>query len=119
MDPIGFGFENFDALGRFRDLDDGRPVDASGEVFATDDADGPFDGVGELSARLAESRHVQECVTRQLFRYSVRRVETTPEGCGLDVLFDVGAESGWNIRDVLVDITATDGFAYRRVTEGL
>jgi hypothetical protein len=119
MDPIGFGFENFDALGRFRAEDDGRPVDASGEIFATDDADGPFDGVGELSERLAGSRQVQECVTRQLFRYSVRRVETTQEQCGLDELFDVAAETNWDVREMLVHITQTDGFAYRRVLEGL
>ncbi len=119
MDPIGFGFENYDALGQFRAEDDGRPVDASGEIFATDDADGPFDGIGELSTRLAGSRQVQECMTRQLFRYSVRRVETTQEQCGLDELFDVAAESDWNIREMLVHITQTDGFAYRRALEGL
>lgn len=119
MDPIGFGFENYDALGRYRATDDARPVDASGEIFATDDADGPFDGVGELSERLAGSRHVQECVTRQLFRYAVRRVETSPERCGIDELFDVSAETSWNVRDILVHITSTDGFAYRRVREGL
>lgn len=30
MDPVGFALENFDALGRWRDYEDGRPVDASG-----------------------------------------------------------------------------------------
>ncbi|MCX6881740.1 MAG: DUF1592 domain-containing protein [Verrucomicrobia bacterium] len=30
MDPVGFSLENFDALGRWRDLEDGKPVDASG-----------------------------------------------------------------------------------------
>jgi len=119
MDPIGFGFENYDALGRFRLEDDGRPIDASGEVLATEDADGPFDGVGELSERLAGSRQVQECVTRQLFRYAVRRVETTQEQCGLGELYDVAAETDWNVREMLVHITATDGFAFRRVREGL
>lgn len=119
MDPIGFAFEHYDALGRFRAEDDDRPVDASGEIFVTDDADGPFYGVGELSERLAGSRQVQECVTRQLFRYAVRRVETSQEQCGMDELFDASAETSWNIRDILVRVTATDGFVYRRVLEGL
>ncbi len=119
MDPIGFGFESFDALGRFRAEDDGRPVDATGEILGTDDADGPFDGVPELADRLAGSQQVHECVTRQFFRYSVQRVETSQEQCGLDELFDVAADTDWNIREMLVHITQTDGFAYRHVLEGL
>ena len=30
MDPIGFAFEHYDAAGRWRDIDGGQPVDATG-----------------------------------------------------------------------------------------
>jgi uncharacterized protein DUF1588 len=41
MDPIGFGFENYDGLGRFRTSEGGKPVDARGTLTMTD-VDGPF-----------------------------------------------------------------------------
>ena len=47
FDPIGFGFENFDAVGRWRTTENDLPIDASGELSAADVA-GPFDGAAEL-----------------------------------------------------------------------
>ena len=43
IDPLGFGFENFDAIGRYRTKEGAHDVDASGEVVGTD-VDGPFIG---------------------------------------------------------------------------
>jgi hypothetical protein len=46
MDPVGFSLENFDAVGRWRDMESGRPVDASGGL-----PDGStFNGVAGLEA---------------------------------------------------------------------
>ena len=36
MDKIGFGFEHFDAVGRWRDQESGKPIDASGEIVGAD-----------------------------------------------------------------------------------
>ena len=49
IDPIGFGFEHYDHLGRWRDTEDGHPIDASGFV---DDV--TFQGAQELSLSLLE-----------------------------------------------------------------
>jgi hypothetical protein len=75
LDPVGFGFEHFDALGRFRSKDGGRDVDALGELIGSRDADGKFEGVVELAARLAGSAQVEECMTRQWFRFALGRFE--------------------------------------------
>ena len=48
MDPVGFAFENYDAVGRWREAEGGTPIDASGTLF-----DGStVDGVGELQEAL-------------------------------------------------------------------
>ena len=48
MDPVGFALENYDAVGRWRTVEAGAPIDASGTLF-----DGTsFDGVAELQAAL-------------------------------------------------------------------
>ena len=41
MDPIGFALENFDAIGRWRNTDDGSKIDASGTLFNGAKVDGP------------------------------------------------------------------------------
>jgi len=77
MDPIGFAFEHYDAAGRWRDVDGGKPVDATGDLTGTD-VDGALDGVPSLAARLAESDEVASCTATQWFRYAFGRAEQTP-----------------------------------------
>ncbi len=113
MDPIGFGFESFDTVGRFRSDEGGVPVDASGEIFGSD-VDGPFNGVVELAAKLADSEDVQACYAKQWFRYGYGRVEDEADACTLAEIREKLDESGGNIRELLVALTQTDAFLYRR-----
>jgi hypothetical protein len=76
MDPIGFAFEHYDAAGRWRDIDGGQPVDATGMLTGTD-ADGPLDGVPSLATRLVGSEQVALCTATQWFRYAFGRAEQT------------------------------------------
>ena len=70
MDPIGFAMENFDAVGKWRDLDAGRPIDTSG-VFP----DGTtFDGVGGLKkVLLRQSDQFVDTVAERLLMYAIGR----------------------------------------------
>ncbi len=74
MDPIGFAFEHYDATGRWRDVDGGQAVDATGNLTGTD-VDGALDGVPSLAARLAGSAAVANCTATQWFRYAFGRAE--------------------------------------------
>ena len=74
MDPIGFAFEHYDAAGRWRDIDGGQAVDATGDLTGTD-VDGALDGVPSLAARLAGSAQVAHCTATQWFRYAFGRAE--------------------------------------------
>ena len=47
MDPIGFAFENYDGIGRYRTTDGGKPIDTSGTLAMTD-VNGPLTGVAQL-----------------------------------------------------------------------
>src|SRR5207249_3359779 len=57
MDPIGFGFERFDAIGRYRTDEHGHEVDDGGNLGGTD-VDGEFHGPAELARHLAGSDQV-------------------------------------------------------------
>jgi hypothetical protein len=113
FDPIGFGFENYDAVGRWRELENGQNVDASGELLGTD-VDGPFVGPAELGAMLAQSEDVAQCVARQWFRFAYGRTESAElDECNLDTIDEAFAESGNDLRELLVSLTQTDAFMLR------
>lgn len=116
LDPIGFGFEHFDGIGRWRDTEGGKPVDATGELVGTD-VDGPFDGPVALAGKLAISGQVQSCYVTQWFRFAYGRAETTADACTLADLMTRFSASNGNVRELLVAITQTDAFRFRRAGE--
>jgi hypothetical protein len=106
IDGFGFGFEHYDAIGAFRELDNGLPVDASGNLDGTG-VDGPYVGAVEMSEALAESPVVTECATRQWLRFALGRAPERGESCFLDRLVSRFSESGTDVRDLMVAIAAS------------
>lgn len=117
MNPIGFGFEHFDGVGRWRGFESGVAVDASGELVGTD-ADGTFTGLPELGARLAGSGQAQACFAAQLFRYAFGRPEAAADGCVLDALKARGAATEWSLIELLVALARVPDFGSARAAEG-
>jgi hypothetical protein len=118
MDPIGFGFEHFDPEGRWRDVDGKTPVDASGQILDSYDVNGKFDGALELEDRLRRSGQVRDCVVTQWFRFGYGRTETTLDQCTLAALGTAFAKARYDLRELLVALTQTPAFRYRRVDGG-
>jgi hypothetical protein len=114
LDPLGFGFEHYDAIGRYRDTDGGAPVDARGEITNTREIDGAFDGVGELAARLAGSAEVRDCMARQWFRHVLSRFEQPADACSVERLVASFRVADGNLNALPAAVVATDAFAYRR-----
>jgi hypothetical protein len=117
MNPIGFIFEHYDGIGVWRDQQNGKDIDASGEVVLTEDIDGNYDGAVELADALAESTQVQECVSSQWFRFAYNRTVTPDDACSLEQLNQVFADSGFDIKTLLVELTQTNAFLYRRAVD--
>ncbi|HWB75372.1 MAG TPA: DUF1592 domain-containing protein [Nannocystaceae bacterium] len=113
IDPIGFSFEHYDGIGAWRDMEAGAPVDASGELIATD-VDREIDGALDLTAALGESEIVQSCVARQWFRFALGRNETLDDTCSTDQLDASFAGSGGDIREVIRTLALSDAFRNRR-----
>jgi hypothetical protein len=113
-DPIGFGFEHYDGMGRWRDTENGLAIDASGEVLSAGDASGTFDGAVALAKQLAQSNDVQGCMVRQWFRYGLGRAESPNDGCMLEDLERHLTHSGGSIRSLIVALVQSEAFRYRR-----
>jgi hypothetical protein len=116
MDPIGLGFENYDPIGQWRDLDNGLPVDATGEVVGTDVA-GEFDGAVELSKKLAASDETMACFAKTWLRFALGRSEQPDDAGGLAVIGQRFEAAGSKISELLVAITQTNTFRYQRVLD--
>jgi hypothetical protein len=117
MNPIGFIFEHYDGVGQWRDQQNGKDIDAIGEVVQTDDIDGDYDGAIELASALARSTQVQECVSSQWFRFAYNRTVTQEDSCSVEQLNDVFRSSNFDVRALLVALTQTNAFLYRRAVE--
>jgi Protein of unknown function (DUF1592)/Protein of unknown function (DUF1588)/Protein of unknown function (DUF1595)/Protein of unknown function (DUF1587)/Protein of unknown function (DUF1585) len=113
LDPIGFGFEHYDGIGRWRDTESGLVVDASGSLSNTD-VDGVFDGAVALADRLGRSAEVADCYATQWFRFGYGRGETAADACSVGQLAGSLSASGGDVRELLVALTQTDAFRYRR-----
>ncbi len=109
LDPLGYAFEHYDAVGAYRTSESGLPVDASGEIVGTD-VDGAIDGVSDLAERLASSEQVRACVVSQWFRFAYGRAETEGDACTLDKLQHAFAASDGDLRELLVQLTQTNLF---------
>ncbi len=116
MNPLGLAFENFDAGGRWRDQENGTTIDASGE-FDLGAGRVSFTGPADLAARLADSRKVQDCYALQWYRAGNGRTEVAEDTCSVTTLRELVAETGGDLRELLVALTQTDAFLYRRSGE--
>ena len=113
MDPIGFGLEGFDAIGRFRTREHGLPVDDSG--YVTDaDVTGAFHGPAELADIVARSGDARLCFVAQAVRFAEG---SSPRAlCEVRPLTDAFVASGGRIVDLLLAYVARREFYVRTVT---
>lgn len=112
IDGVGFGFEEFDAVGVHRTTENGAPIDSTGELIGTGDVDGPFRGVTELAARMVASQRLTDCFARQIYRYAMGDMETPA-----DPLFATlrdGLTADTRMTDLLLEVVASPNFVVRR-----
>ena len=85
---IGFAFEEYDSLGRYRTEENGFPVDASGQFVGFSDPalTGNFTGVQELATAIADSEQLRSCLARGLYESAIGRELDSLDRCELQRL---------------------------------
>lgn len=119
LDPLGVPFENYDEFGRWRDFDQGLPVDANGGLTLVaslgnvgDPAEAPVSGAQDLGVKLAALPEAQQCLVFNWFRYAMGKVEEATDTCTVTTLIESFSATG-NLNDLLVGVATSDGFRYR------
>jgi hypothetical protein len=107
INPLGFTLEQFDAAGRFRLEERGKPIDASGSYQTKTGEVREFKGVCDLAKFLAESEETHAAFVEQLFHYLVKQPVRAYGPNRLDELTKFFKENNFNIRKLTVEIVAT------------
>jgi cytochrome c553 len=104
INPLGFTLEQFDAIGRYRDHEGPRPIDASGAYQKRSGEIVRFAGVRDLAAFLAGSEEVREAFVEQLFHCLVQQPVRAYGSTMLPELRSTFARQGYDVRKLTVAI---------------
>jgi hypothetical protein len=106
FDPLGLALEHFDAIGRYRETENGLAIDASG-IWE----DGtPFDGALGLGKVLRESANVTECLLRHFYRSVNGRADDAYDQPAIDEMVASLSARGYVFRDLIADFVGSDAF---------
>lgn len=110
MDPPGFALENYDAVGLWRDQENGVTIDASGQITVLPES---FSGPMELITLLSESETTYACFSQKWLNYAfgrtLRETDLT-DACLRESVMTQFVESGYDVQGLLLALTQTDSF---------
>ena len=113
INPLGFALENYDAVGRYRREEKGRPIDATGSYAGRTGESVTYNGARELAAFLADSDEVHTAFVEGLFHYLVKQ---PIRAYGPDLASELQrafVESKFNIRKLIAAIAVAAAMAPR------
>lgn len=111
MDPLGFAFENFDAIGRFREKDGEFPIDPSGELPTGEKIAGP----SELKEILKTRQNLfARCITEKLLTYALGRGLEYYDRPAVDRITTALSQNGYRFSTLVVETVKSEPFRMRR-----
>jgi hypothetical protein len=113
MDPIGFAFENFDAIGVWRDKDGQASIDASGTLPDGKTFNGP-DGLKQLLK--AKKTLFVRCVAEKMLTYATGRGLEYYDRRAVDKIMSELARNDYRFSTLLTEIVKSDPFQMRTAT---
>jgi hypothetical protein len=116
INPLGFPFEGFDAIGRYRTTDNGHPVDSRSTPSIGGEAVPVRDAL-DLADALAASESVHACYARHWVEYLHGRPFAEEDGPLVERLGKLSKEGGLSIVDLVVEVVTSEGFVNRHPEE--
>ena len=115
MDPIGFAFENYDAIGAFRTKDGQFDIDASGEL-----PDGQkFQGAAELKAILRDKKELfVRSLAEKMLTYALGRGLEYYDKCAVDKIVTGLEKNEYRFGALIAETVSSEPFLMRTATGG-
>ena len=115
MDPLGFGLENFDAVGAWREHDGGQPIDASGKL----PSGRAFRGPAELKTVLLSRRHAfAHCLAEKMLTYALGRGLERADRRAVDQIVARLADEGYKFSALVLAVAESEPFLTSPVSRG-
>jgi hypothetical protein len=115
MDPIGFAFENYDAIGAWRDQDGKFPIDATGELPGGQS----FKGPAELKAILKSKKELfSRCLAEKVLTYALGRGLEYYDTCAVDKILKALDKNDYRFFILLLEVVKSEPFQMRTATGG-
>lgn len=111
MDALGFGFENFDAIGRWRDMDGKHPVDATGTLPGNDSFRGAIELIGILKKR---KERFCRSLSRKLLVYALGRGLEFYDRCAVDKIIEACRGKDYRLVALIQAVVLSEPFRMRR-----
>ncbi len=112
MDPLGFAFEHFDAIGAWREMDGEHPIDASGRL-----PDGvTFDGPAELKQLLMRGDQFARTVTEKMLTFALGRGLEYYDKCTVDEIVEALTKNDYTFSTLVLEIVKSKPFQMRQIT---
>ncbi len=105
FDPLGFGLEHFDSIGKYRANEGGLTIDATGTLDGV-----PFDGAAQLGAAFRQSARAMSCMMSNFYRNANGIVDASADSAQIDALSKTLASKGYVWRDLVAEFVASDAF---------
>jgi hypothetical protein len=113
INHLGFTLEGFDAVGRYRETDNNKPVDTSGSYQTRTGEVVKFAGVRDLATFLADSPEVHAAFAEQLFHHLVKQPVRAYGADTQENLRNAFVTNGFSIRKLMVEVMATSALTPR------
>ena len=112
MDPIGLALENFNAIGQWREEEDGKAIDSAGQLVTGE----KFSNVMELKEILASSRKQDfyRCLTEKMLTYALGRGVEYYDAPAVDSIVAILDGKGGGMVDLIYGIVESTPFQKRR-----
>jgi Protein of unknown function (DUF1592)/Protein of unknown function (DUF1588)/Protein of unknown function (DUF1595)/Protein of unknown function (DUF1585)/Protein of unknown function (DUF1587) len=117
MDPIGYGFEHYDGIGRYRTKDNGLPVDSASKL-TLDGKEQAFADAVELTKMLAASTDAKGCFVTQWARYAWSRAETDADMASLQSAAAAFTSGNESVKELILGVAKSRSFRYRSPADG-
>jgi len=108
MDPIGFTFEHYDAIGARRDVDEnGLPIDAKSTIDGAE-----VDGAIAMSELVASLPEVGACIARRFYEHAGAHLAGSGDKGSVDDLVADFVASDYRFKDLVLALVTNDGYRY-------
>jgi hypothetical protein len=112
FNPLGYAFENYDAIGKYRTTDHGKPVNAA-DSYTLDNQLKTFSNGVELSHLIADAKQTHDCYVHKMMTYLHGRLLAPEEQPMVDYYARLSRAGKVSLRDLELTLVTSDAFLNR------